>query len=138
MIERRQRAEHFVVGSGKSSIHNSVRTVMALRTLGLSVFADAFSVLLPLNVELVKKALSDLDDIEVTFFLRETFREEHKIFFDEQSLVSLEDDIVDAFCRRFEGERVDVPSGTRSITKTLEALPVHLRQRVRSRMRGSA
>ena len=126
---------HLIIGSGKSSIENSMRTIEALRKMGLLVFAESFAILLPLNSKLVRKALLDLDHIEITFFLREIFRDEHQIFFDAVSVTNLEENIVEEFCKRFNiGSNEFSNEKCKAIKKTLEALPHGLRKEVRNRI----
>jgi len=126
---------HLIIGSGKSSIENSMRTIEALRKMGLLVYAESFAILLPLNDKLVRKALLDLDHIEITFFLREIFQEEHQMLFDAKSVTNLGEDIVDFFCKRFNIGSNELSNEKRkAIKKTIEALPHGLRNKVRNRI----
>ena len=123
---------HLIIGSGESSIENSMRTIEALRKMGLLVFAESFAILLPLNRKLVEKALLDLDDVEIIFFLRQFFRYEHQIFIDDLPVTSLEKFIVKKLSKRFKINSNKFDSEKRQkMQKALEALPHRLRKKIR-------
>ena len=107
-------------------------TIEALRKMGLLVFAESFAILLPLNKKLVEKALLDLGDVEMIFFLRQFFRYEHQIFIDELPVTSLEKFIVKELSKRFKISSNKFDSEKRQkMQKALEALPHRLRKEIR-------